>query len=371
MITSLLPIFLLLSACRVETVNVGGVMFESSCLEVTGGQSALALADVDQDGHQDLIVASLEDDNIMVFIGDGHGAFTRSQSFPAGDNPTDVLAADINGDGTIDLIIANHETTYLTLLVGDGHGGFEPASNSPLIVDIEPHPHALGAEDLNGDGALELIVDDRSRAGLLVLRGLGKGRFETGGTLVEVGGDPYRGFAIGDLNGDGRLDFVTPNVDEVAIMIRTGSANIEYIPAPPLKIADPFSVAIADINGDAYPDLISASERGDSPVRVYFGTGQAVFSEADDSPFSMASGAKEVAVGDMNGDGVEDVLISSWSSDVLIVIGGTEHLQTVRLSGIDRPWGLATGDLNEDGIDDFAIADGVDSAIRIYTSSER
>ncbi len=371
MISSFLPIFLLLNSCHAETVNVGDVIFESFCLEVTSGQSALALADVDDDGHLDLVVANLADNNIIVFIGDGHGAFTRLGSFPAGENPTDVAAADLNGDGSTDLIIANHETSYLTLLLGDGHGRFEPASNSPLIVNIEPHPHAVGAEDLNGDGILDLIVDDRSRAGLLILKGLGEGRFETGGTLVDVGGDPYRGFSIGDLNGDALADFVTPNLDEVAVMIRTDSASIAFQPASPLKIVDPFSVAIADINGDSVPDIISASERGRSPVRVFLGNGQGAFSEADESPFSMTSGGKEIAVGDVSGDGVEDILISSWFSDAMIILGGTAHLDIVRLSGIERPWGLAKGDLNEDGIDDFMIADGVDSEIWIYTSSAR
>ena len=176
---------------------------------------------------------------------------------------------------------------------------------------------------------------------------------------------------IGDLNGDGLADFVTPNLDEVAVMIRTNSASIAFKPASPLKIVDPFSVAIADINGDSFPDIISASERGNSPVRVFLGNGQGAFSEADESPFPMASGGKEVAVGDVSGDGVEDILISSWSSDAMIIIGGTAQLEIVRLSGLERPWGLAIGDLNEDGIDDFMIADGVDSEIRIYTSGAR
>ncbi len=363
--------FFLLTACRPEMVNIGGVEFVGQCLEVADGQKALAVADLDQDGHLDLVIANLAEDSLVVFRGNGRGSFTRLGSSPAGANPTDLVAADINEDGAIDLVVANHETSYLTLLIGDGYGGFRPDANSPLTIDVDPHPHAVGVEDIDGDGHVDLVVDDRTRRGLVVLRGLGDGAFETSGTLIEVGGDPYRGFAIGDLNGDGRLDLVTPNPKEVGVLVGTGSESIVFHRASPLPNSSPFAVAIADINGDGFPDVIASSERGGSHVRVFLGDGHVVFREADDSPFRMTSGAKDITVGDVNGDGVEDVLISSWSSDVLFVLGGAATLRAVRLPGFENPWGLAIGDLNEDGRDDFVIADGVDSKIRIYTSRVR
>ena len=68
------------------------------------------MADVNQDGHQDLVVANLADNNIIVFIGDGLGGFTKLETIPAGENPTNILAVDINADDITDLVIANHET---------------------------------------------------------------------------------------------------------------------------------------------------------------------------------------------------------------------------------------------------------------------
>ena len=58
------------------------------------------------------------------------------------------------------------------------------------------------AADLDNDGLLDLVVDHRGDQGLLILRGLGDGHFESPGLLVGVGGDPYRGFALGDLDND-------------------------------------------------------------------------------------------------------------------------------------------------------------------------
>ncbi len=368
-----LATLLLLSACQADTVKIGGVAFAPERLEVGEGEPAMTFADLDNDGHQDLVVTNGADDDLIVFLGDGLGGLTRLGRFPAGQNPTDVAAADIDGDGVIDLVVANHETSYLTLLAGDGHGGYRAASNSPLTIDVDPHPHTIRAEDLDGDGHVDLMVDHRARGGLLVLRGLGQGAFETPGTVVDVGGDPYLGLATADVNDDGRLDLVTPNQDEVGVVLSVGSSGTEFVRAAPVPAVSPFGVALADLNRDGMLDVIAASDGDASLVEIFLGNGQGAFNEAADEPFRMAEGAKRIAVGDINGDGVEDALISSWSSDVLVVLGGVAAFQTVRLQlrGIENPWGLAVVDLNEDGKDDFVIADGVSSLATVYLSNDQ
>jgi FG-GAP-like repeat len=368
---NLLSIVVLLSACGPETLHIGDVDFGLVCIEAGAGENAIVISDVDQDDHLDLIVANQSANSVVVFLGDGQGSFSEKSSTLAGENPTDVIAADVNADGTIDLILANHETSYLTLLIGDGDGKFQNASNSPLMTHVDPHPHAVGAQDLDGDGTIDLIVDDRFGNGLRVFTGLGNGQFAKSGTLINVGGDPYRGFAMGDLNGDGRLDIVTPNPNAIAVMIHTDTEDVGYASPIIIESTRPFAVALADLNGDANLDIVSAAESGNTAVRVFLGNGQAEFAEASESGFQMASGAKDVAVGDINGDGFDDVLVSSWSSDVLFILGGAESLQAVQIPGVEVPWGLAMGDLNEDGRDDFVIANGRDKDVRVYLSSER
>ncbi len=361
---------LLLSACQSDTVTIGGVNFVPQRLEVGAGEPAVAFADLDNDGHQDLVVTNSADHDLIVFQGDGHGRLTGRGRFPAGQNPTDVFAADMNGDGVIDLVVANHETSYLTLLTGDGHGGYQPASNSPLTIDVDPHPHAVRAEDLDADGHVDLIVDHRAGRGLLVLKGLGQGAFETPGKVVDVGGDPYLGFATGDVNNDGRLDLITPNPDEVGAVLSVGSSGSEFVRAPSVPAASPFGVGLADLDGDGKLDVIAASDGRSSLVEVFLGNGQGEFREG--AAFRIAAGAKSIAVGDINGDGVEDALVTSWSSDALVVLGGTAGFQTVRLAlrEIENPWGLAVVDLNEDGRDDFVIGDGTSSLATVYLSHD-
>jgi hypothetical protein len=358
----------LAAACHADSVLPGDAAFEPQPLDAGSGEKALAAADFDGDGHFDLAVTDWSRREVAVLTGDGLGQFREVGRFPAGENPTHVTAADFDSDGKPDLVIANHETTYLTLLRGDGLGGFGPIRESPLKIDVDPHPHVVKVRDLDADGHPDLVVDHRTGGGLLVLRGLGKGRFETPGTLVGMGGDPYLGMAIGDINGDGWPDLITPNPNEVAIALRTKTGRMAFERATPLKIASPFAVALADINADGRVDIIVASERA-AGISVFRGDGHGHF-RPDEPTQSMAQGAKSIGVGDFNGDGNDDAIVIGWSAGAMIFLGRKDSPVpvSIALDAIDNPWGLALGDFNEDGRDDFVIADGIRPVARIYLS---
>jgi hypothetical protein len=352
--------------------RVGDVAFIQETLATGSGQTVLVCADFDSDGHLDLVVAggvvAGARDGGFLHIGDGRGRFELAGPLALGPDVSHVAAADIDGDGNLDLVAANHETDHVTLLRGDGLGRFVPAPGSPLTVDVAPHPHFVAVRDLDADGREELVIDSRDRRGLHVLPGLGAGRLGPGRT-VPIGGDPYRGFAIGDVDLDGLPDLVTPNQDAVAVSINSG--NLEFAAAVPVPAARPFAVALADFDADGRPDIVAASE-SEPLVDVLFGDGEGGFRAADDADLIIFSGPKRIATGDVNGDGFADALVTSWSSDGLIVLGGPSGLRPVRLPLGDNqnPWGLAVADFNEDGIDDFVIADGVGSSATVFLSFE-
>ncbi len=304
-------------------------------------------------------------------LGDGEGGLSNPRSFSAGENPTSLDGADINSDGHLDLVIANHESPYLTLLLGDGSGGFAAANNSPLRLAVAPHPHMVKAKDLDQDGHIDLIVDSRDEFGVFVLKGLGQGAFDAPGIGISVEGAPYLGFAIGDLNGDKRPDLVTPNARDISIMLNENSSSLTFHRrSQSIDFASPFAAGLADMNGDGHLDLIAASNQGGSSVGVFLGDGPGQFSNDVDAAFRATQGAKRIAIGDINGDGLSDAVISNWNSGVRIIYGDeSEFASTVlSLGELETPWSAAIGDLNGDGRDDIIVTDGVSSVANLYLS---
>lgn len=340
----------------------------TTLLNVGAGESTISVFDFNSDGHQDVIISNYSDNNLVLYLGDGNGNLIETSRFSAGEKPTDMSVSDINGDGNIDVVIANHETSYVTLLYGNGRGGFKHAPHSPLNIEVKPHPHVVKLKDLDGDNKADLIVDSRTHKGLRVFKGLGNGTFKTPGKLINVGGDPYLGFAAGDINGDGNLDLVTPNQQEIGIVLNTNPAKLSFSMKKLAPSESPFAVELAEMNGDGKTDLIVASVG--SSITIIPGDGHGNFLEEKTTSIKTSSGAKQIAVGDINGDGIKDALVSNWSGNILVVLGSKTAFEIISFedSSIPNPWGLVLADLNEDGRSDFIIASGDSKLAAVYLS---
>lgn len=359
------------TALGAETVSLLGREFVPQQLPVAGEEKAFASADINNDGHPDLVVLESRRNNAVVFLGSEDGRFREHRSFAAGQWPTHLTAADVDTDGNVDLVIANHETANLTLLLGDGAGAFTQAPDSPLQVDADPHVHVVHTCDIDGDGIEDVIVDSRNDNGLIVLRGRGNGTFEVPGISVDMGGDPYLGVAIGDINGDDLLDLVSPNEDSIGVALNTSSNAVSFRLSQPIQIDAPFALALADIDLDGNLDLVVASDGPRSQVTILPGDGRGNF-DVGKTPVPVARGAKSIATGDLTGDGTADIAVTGWSSPEVVIINGRDIRNYTRISldDIGNPWGAIIADLNGDGFGDLAIADGVKPVARIYMSRQ-
>ena len=334
---------------------------------------SIAVADVNHDGKPDIIVANTEDETVSVLLGDGKGHFTPAPGSPfaCGKAPNDIAVADMNGDGNFDLIIANTGTPYITILLGDSKGGFAPSPHSPFTTESYPHVHGVVAADFMGNGKPAVITDSWGNDQILMIPGDGHGNLIPPGKLFNTGKRPYERLRSADFNGDGKPDVVTTDLESNAVTILLGDGKGGLIEAAgsPFAAGDaPWSVAIGDINGDGKLDLAilpyepDVREPKDVGVTVLLGDGNGGFAKMRGSPFSLEGcrGPDSVAIGDVNGDGLTDIVVSCAQNHRVMVYLGTKG-GGFQISTLDvqTGWsGLAVADVLGDGKKEIIVSNG-------------
>jgi hypothetical protein len=368
---------LALSSCGAHPQGSKGA--SDTRIKVGTAPSAVELADFNHDGKLDVAVANSESDNVTVLLGDGQGGFKPSAGSPfaAGNEPNDLAIGDVNNDGNLDLAFANHDTTYLTVLAGDGKGGFKPAAGSPFTVQSKPHPHGIAMADFNGDGWTDLATDDWQNNRVTVVFNDGKGGFISPGASFPVGKMPYQKLRAADLNKDGKADIVTTNFEggNVTVLLGDGKGGFKEAPGSPFDSnKQPFAIAIGDLNGDGNPDLAIGHYSGHitdtsgDRMTILLGVGDGTFGQAW-SQLVPGKAPTRVAIGDVNGDKIADVVFENYGNNsVTVVPGSHNNFNTASgwTTGVGRlPSGVAIGDLNGDGRGDIVTANYDDNDISI------
>lgn len=372
------PLIVLLAALTV--CCDGAPAFVERRFIVAPAPGAVVLADFNGDRRLDIAVASEREDVVSILIGDGRGGFSSAKGspFPAGHSPNDLAVGDFNRDGHVDLAVANHETQYLTVLYGDGTGSFRASAR--VTVAVKPHPHGVAAGDFNGDRLPDLVTDSWAENRLAVLFGDGKGHFLTPGTYVAVGRHPYQRIRVRDVNGDGHDDIVSPNLDgdNVTILLGNGKGSFHEPAGSPFACgAAPFNVAIGDVDGDGHPDVAivnspsSTSDRaGHDGLTILVGDGTGGFRPMRGTPFATPSFPNIVAIGDIDGDGLGDVVVSLPEHDAITILtsgrGGTRTTRHVPVA--QHPKGLAVQDLNGDGRADIVVTNNASNTVTVLLS---
>ena len=228
---------------------------------------SIAVGDFNRDGKLDLAVGNWTSNNVSVLLGNGDGTFQAAVDYATGSEPESVAVGDFNGDGKLDLVISNCLSSNVSVLLGNGDGTFQAAVNYGTGSDSS----SVAVGDFNGDGKLDLAVSNSSTSddNVSVLLGNGDGTFQPA-VNYGVGVSP-RALALGDFNGDGKIDLVTANIDSnnVSVLFGNGDgtfrASVDY-PGGPLPL--PESLAVGDFNGDGRLDLAVPTTRGISQVWI-------------------------------------------------------------------------------------------------------
>ena len=122
------------------------------------GPYSVAVDDFNNDRHLDIVVSNSEADNIAIFLGYGNGSFNNGTKYSTGigSRPYIVTLGDMNNDNVLDIIIANSGTSNIVLFHGDGTGAFGKRISYALGYGY--HPYSVAVNDLNRDGWLDIVI---------------------------------------------------------------------------------------------------------------------------------------------------------------------------------------------------------------------
>lgn len=352
--------------------------FIISTINVGKGPGSIEAGDFNKDGFADIAVANSSDSSVSILMGDGKGNFNKADGSPFFANrfPNDIAITDINKDGNLDIGIANTEVSFLTILLGNGKGQFQQTDHSPFIVHSKPHTHGVAIADFNGDGNLDLATDDWGENKVLIIFSDGKMAFGNE-TFYKVGNRPYQRLRTADINKDGKPDLVTTNLEgnNTTVLLGEGNGNFKEAVGSPYPSGDaPFGVAIGDVNGDGNPDLaiansptIISESKGSDGLWILLGDGSGKFSSQKGSPFKTGRSPSRVAIGDLNGDGINDIAVTNYNDKSISIffMGKNSVLDTKTLGVGSRPDGIAIHDMNNDKKNDILLSNYDDNNVMI------
>jgi hypothetical protein len=339
----------------------------ASDLPVDVGPVSVAVGDFNGDGSPDLVTTNLSAGTVSVLLGNGAGGFSAATNLAAGASPWSVAVGDLNGDGKPDLAVATADG--VAVLLNDGTGGF---SASTVYDTGGTSPTAVAIGDFNGDGKQDLAVVNSGTNDVSILLGDGTGNFAAASiaaTTFPVGAGAFS-LAVGDFNGDGKLDLAVGNESANTVSILLGDGSGGFSPAVDYAAGtSPGSVAVGDFNGDGKQDL-AVADVGSGGVSVLLGDGTGRLS----SPTATTTGASpySVAVGDFNRDGKQDLVVANsggTAASVLLGNGAGGLSAATNYTTGAAPRGVAVGDFNKDGKPDLAIADSNSNSVSVLLNN--
>jgi|GEM_PF-3141287 len=285
-------------------------------------------------------------------------ASAATYSTGSGSGPFSVAAADVNGDGRRDIVTANYYTNTVGVLLGQAGGGFAPVTS--YSVGSGSGPLSVAVADVNGDSRPDIVASNYDSSNVGVLLGLSGGGFGTATNYSTGSSSAPREVVVADVNGDNRADIVTANANTgVGVLLGLSSGGFAAVTTYSTGSFGSTSVAVANVNGDSFPDLVAASPLGDLAVLLGQSGGfQAAVTYSVNNNGPLGGGIDDMAVADVNGDTFPDIVAASDGS-VLLLPGqsGGSFGSAITNAGIYANK-LVLADINGDGFLDVVAANG-------------
>lgn len=278
---------------------------------------AVAAGDFNSDGRKDLVMSvQRESSGIMVWLNQTGRKWKRGEEPIRINNYEGVQVGDLNRDGFLDIIAANATSETeggIQVWLGNGHGGWTRESGPTVTGQYMD----AAVTDFNKDGRLDIAGTSWGNSGAVrVWLGDGTGNW-TPQPPVQSGN--FNGISLGDLNRDGNIDIFAGSYREgIHVFIGDGTGN--FAPMPGLEAAGSYWRAIPiDLDGDKYIDVMASciDGRGLKGWRNQEGKGwvPAV------GGFPNLGNYYDIQTGDLDGDGTVEIITANFGEGIKILSG--------------------------------------------------
>jgi len=278
---------------------------------------ATVAADFNGDEKMDIATVGTTNGGLTIQLGKGDGTFLPAVTYRGGYHYNALVVGDFNGDGKLDVAASlpflcggcgGYPSYLLQVFIGDGKGAF--------TIRVPKHVYygqPLAAGDFNGDGKMDLLVTNTDYYGEdwfpSIALGNGDGTFTQGSGFPDTYLPTFP--AVGDVNGDGKLDIVMPALDSIEglgityVYTGNGDGTFQSTTYAGTQYWG-YTAALGDFNGDGRLDIATDA------IQVLLNNGDGTFTNDANVNARIGSSIGGVAVGDFNGDGKVDFVAGGW-----------------------------------------------------------
>jgi hypothetical protein len=330
-------------------------------------------ADFNGDGFADVVALSTvqpavspNPSNIKAYLSTAAGAFAAPAATPDGFNPLYLASADLNGDGLMDVVTASFDDGALGVFFNNKTS---PGTFNPALVLNSPGASQVAIADMNGDGLPDLVSADFN-VSLFVQTSPGTFAAPVG---LYAGGANW--VALGDLNADGAADVALADSVGVKVLMHTGAASSTTFAAPAAvftqspnaNVAGGNIIAIGDVDGDGLNDLVitDPGPTGGMATAVYIliqnPATQGTFLTPVGYPIATQDRPQSILLRDLQGTGKLDIVIGGQKF-VTVLLHDPANPGKFLAANVYPAAGaneIAIADINGDGKPDIVLSNGV------------
>lgn len=341
--------------------NVGeAVLVPVDTLALSGRSQGVVAEDFDGDTLPDLLVAETEKHRLRLWRSLGAFQFQAADSFLCGNWPAAMLIADLDGNGTRDVTAANSLSDQVSVFWKRPSGvfsamdafitGFKPAALTTLFWPGRPRP--------------DLVVANEGQNNLAHLAAVGKNRFGPA-VVYSVGKNPVDVVA-GQTDADSLPEVVVACFGSDEVVVLEGQTDNTLAVVQRLPVPKPVRVALEDLNGDGYPELLALSATGEM-LQVFAGEA-GTFTEPAEN-YETGGSPRDLVLADMNADGLRDAVILRTQDACLSILLQTTPGRFMRpqiLASGEEPTRAVAVDIQPDGLPDLAVIDRKNGRVVIH-----